>query len=79
MNKNLINAIDKTGIQYRPITMMDGRNGIMLDTNYSGQYPKKETWDKIYTIEQIMKRYKAYEYESRGCYTGILILPKKDQ
>jgi len=47
--------------------------GIMVDTNYLGEYPTKETMNKINIISRKINRSKKLQCEVRGFYTGVLI------
>lgn len=74
MNKNLIKALEEQGFEFKNITMTSGKNGVMVDTNYDGPYPPKETYEKIKDIENIVKRYKQYKTQTRGFYTAVLVV-----
>lgn len=63
----------KNGFNFKEITLTDGNFGLMVDTNYSGLYPTKETFTKINMIESKCKRFKKVITETRGYYTAVLI------
>ena len=46
---------------------------IMVDTNYTGYYPKKETYQAHDLISNKCRRFKNIKTEPRGSYTGLLI------
>lgn len=58
---------------FKPVTMTEGDQGLMVDTNYNGEYPPKEVY---LHHDNITKRAKwaGLKTESRGFHTAILIL-----
>ena len=45
--------------------------GLKVNTDYSGPYPTKETYQKLETVRKIVRN--GYRVEPRGYYTAIFI------
>lgn len=74
--KTLINWLKENNFNFRNVTMTDGKNGIMIDTNYDGVNPSKETFNKHCTIKNKCNRLKGLITEQRGHYTALLVMEK---
>lgn len=56
----------------------DHIDGIMVDTNYYGAYPKDETYRAHNNISAYVRRFHHdLQTEERGFYTGLLIYSKQ--
>ena len=71
--KNIKKWLLENNFKYRDITLTEGTVGLMVDTNYQGLYPTKESLNKIRLIENKCKRFKKIKTETRGHYTAVLI------
>ena len=47
---NMIKWLSDNGFKFETVRMTNGTNGILVDTNYNGMYPTKETWTQQDTI-----------------------------
>jgi hypothetical protein len=72
--KNLIKWLQENNFKFRLVTMSDGKNGVMIDTNYDGMYPTKETYTKHDIIKKKCSRLKGLITESRGFHTALLVI-----
>lgn len=45
--------------------------GLKVNTDYSGPYPTKETFQKLEAVRKVAK--KGYKIEPRGYYTAVFI------
>lgn len=45
--------------------------GLKVNTDYSGPYPTKETFQKLETVRKVVKN--GYKVEPRGYYTAVFI------
>ncbi|MEG1564970.1 MAG: hypothetical protein RR365_14795 [Bacteroides sp.] len=70
--KSLCAAVTAAGLKY---SIVD--DGIVVDTNYIGSSPPKETWDKISLLDEMCRRRKL-SGETRGYYTGYYIREMSD-
>ena len=62
------------GFAFKQVTV-GAKRGLMVDTNYSGMYPKMKTFDDHDMIRKRVSRYyKSLTTEPRGYYTAILIM-----
>ena len=71
--KSIEKWLKENGLKYENITLTGGKPALMVDTNYIGLYPKKETFEKIDQIEKKIKRFKKLTCNACGFYTGVLI------
>lgn len=56
----------------------DNQDVIMVNTNYSGAYPKDETYQAHNEIGSYIRRFhRDLQTEERGFYTGLLIYSKQ--
>jgi len=73
-----MNALTKwlntNGYTFKAVTMAgkESKKAIMIDTNYDGQYPPKETYAKHDAIKNRLKRLNL-SAEQRGFYTALLV------
>lgn len=70
--KSMIKWLIANNLKFRPVTMTNGKNGIMIDTNYNGEHPKAETYHTHSMIEKKASRLKL-NGEPRGHWTAYLI------
>ena len=70
---NIKKWLKNNEFSFREVTLADEKIGLMVDTNYIGLYPTKETLNKINMIESKCKRFKKIITETRGHYTAVLI------
>jgi len=63
----------ENNFNFKAVEMNDGRKGLMVDTNYEGYYPTKETWTKQQAILNKVRKFKGLQAESRGYNTAVLI------
>lgn len=79
MRKRLENALTRAELEYRPATMNDGTPVIIVDTNYPGPYPTRESAAKSAAAARIA-RARGLKWENRGFYTAVYIyLPKEEK
>lgn len=75
-----MNSIQKwlkdNGYIFRQVIMTGDIKGLMIDTNYDGPYPNRETLYKHHEIFSKVKRYKTLQCEARGYFTAVLITEK---
>lgn len=71
--KNIKKWLKENNFTFEEIRLTDGTTGIMVDTNYEGLYPTRETFRKINMIENKCKRFKKITTKTRGHYTAVLI------
>jgi len=59
---------------FKPVTMTgkEAKKAIMIDTNYDGPYPSRETYSKHDAIKKRLKRLNLTA-EQRGFYTALLV------
>lgn len=73
-----MNALTKwlhaNGYNFKPVTMTgrESKKAIMIDTDYNGPYPSKETYIKHDEIKKRLKRLNLIA-EQRGFYTALLV------
>jgi hypothetical protein len=74
--RSTVNALKKwlkrNGFEYREVITTEGNAGVMISTNYTGEHPKKETFDTIASIEKKCKTLHL-KSEQRGYYTAVLV------
>jgi hypothetical protein len=71
--KSIIKWLIENGFIFKKVMLVDGSNGLMVDTGYEGLYPTKECLNKQQAITAKVKRFKNLKVESRGYRTAILI------
>ena len=60
-------------LEFEEWTLTDESKAILVKTDYKGMYPPRESLNKIYKIENKIKRFKKLETQIRGFYQGVLI------
>ena len=79
MKKRLERALKRAALEYRPATMGDGTPVFIVNTNYSGPYPTRESSAKSAAAAKIASA-RGLKWENRGYYTAVYIyLPKEDK
>lgn len=73
MNKKIIKWLKDNGFTFEEVRMTDGKPALMVDTDYDGPYPTKETFRKQHEILKKVSRYKRLKTEPRGYCTAMLI------
>ena len=71
--KRIAKWLEENNFKFEKVTMTSGTQGLMVDTNYTGYYPKKETYQAHDLIKNKCSRFKGIKTEPRGSYTGLLI------
>lgn len=67
------NWLNKNNYTFKEITLTDGNAGIMVNTDYIGPHPTKDTYEQHRHIEKYITRHTSYKAQQRGHYTGLLI------
>ena len=75
MKKTMLQYLEARNINYAPVTMTDGLEGIMVDTNYNGEYAPKSVYSLHSDIASKAARLRL-QAEPRGSYTALLITTK---
>lgn len=79
MRKRLERALKRATLDYRPGTMGDGTPVYIVDTNYIGPYPTRESSAKSAAAAKIASA-QGLKWENRGYYTAVYIyLPKEEK
>lgn len=79
MEKRLERALKRAALEYKPGTMGDGTTVYIVDTNYMGPYPTRESAAKSAAAAKIASA-RGLKWENRGYYTAVYIyLPKEDK
>lgn len=69
--RKIINKLTLEGYKVKPETLTDGSYIVVIDSNYDGAYPTKETFN---ILNDIRRKYeKHHRIEPRGHYTAIFI------
>lgn len=69
--KRIIKNLNNEGYKAKPETLTDGSYIVVIDSNYDGAYPTKETFN---ILNDIRRKYeKHHKVEARGYYTAIFI------
>lgn len=71
--KRIAKWLTQKGFTFKQVTV-GTKQGLMVDTNYSGMYPSMKTFDDHNMIRKKVSRYKSLTTEPRGYYTAILIM-----
>ena len=75
--KSIVKWLEGEGLNYSYFDFKDyNYQGVMVDTEYEGPYPSKETMQTIRKIEKKVDRSRNYLCETRGFYSGVLITKK---
>lgn len=79
MRKRLERALTRAALEYKPATMGDGTPVFIVNTNYAGPYPTRESAAKSAAAARIASK-RGLKYENRGFYTAVYIfLPKEEK
>ena len=72
--KNIEKWLGKNGYTFRKDRFIDGRDVLIIDTDYTGLYPGEEQFNILNTIRKYISKYHSGRtVESRGYYTAIYI------
>lgn len=79
MRKRIESALKRASLDYKPATMGDGTPVLIVDTNYTGPYPTRESSAKSAAAARIASK-RGLKWENRGFYTAVYIyLPKEEK